>query len=66
MTRNVMRGLVTLVLVPGALLVGDSDRPLALVAAWTAGSVVMIAIGARFSDRVVSDASRFATKAGSA
>lgn len=47
MTRNVMRGLVTLVLVPGALLVGDSDRPLALVAAWTAGSVVMIAIGAR-------------------
>jgi O-antigen/teichoic acid export membrane protein len=47
MTRNAVRGLVTLVLVPAALLVGEHDRSLALVAAWTAGSVLMIAIGLR-------------------
>jgi O-antigen/teichoic acid export membrane protein len=47
MTRNVVRGLVTLAVIPGALLVAPSDRSLALVGAWTAGSVVMIAIGVR-------------------
>jgi O-antigen/teichoic acid export membrane protein len=47
MTRNVVRGVATLVVVPAALLVGEGDRSLALVAAWTAGSVLMIAIGLR-------------------
>lgn len=47
MTRNVVRGLVTLLIVPAALLVAESDRSLALVAAWTAGSVLMIVIGLR-------------------
>jgi len=47
MTRNIVRGLVTLALVPAALLVDDSHRAVALVVAWTAGAVVMIGIGAR-------------------
>jgi O-antigen/teichoic acid export membrane protein len=52
MTRNLMRGLVTLLVIPAALLVSESDRSLTIVAAWTAGSVVMIAIGTwQFSRR---------------
>ncbi len=45
MTRNVVKGLVTLAIVPAALLATEADRSLAIVAAWSVGSVGMIIVG---------------------
>jgi O-antigen/teichoic acid export membrane protein len=46
MTRNVACGAMTLALVPAALMVSDADRSLAVFAAWTAGALVMVGLGA--------------------
>jgi O-antigen/teichoic acid export membrane protein len=46
LSRNAACGLATLGLVPPAILVAQGDRSLAVFAAWTAGAMVMIGLGA--------------------